>query len=382
MNAKVETHGQDCDVLGNHVPECHPAPKWMALVDDEPVPMPQRVVTVGVIRSQAGIPAAIELTRDYNSPNDFVLGPDSTVVDLGEGNVFYRVPECEEKSERHRPCAKTAKLAYFIDDRPELTTNPQQTGQSLRALFSFAAETPLFRDFESSHDEAIALDASARFIDGPVFYTRREHQHHLVITVNSRAFSEADGVKPSMTGEEIARLVYPKAPRETRVWQRGGGGEREIGLDESVSIKGCEVFDVARRRVDGGYALARVERELELIKAGGSRAKMIAPPVNAVLYSGVRTRPGYPVESTDILVPVPTGYPGQFLDWAYLPEGSPLIGRVAGSALGHTIQADGRTWRQISYHPHNGGGGPPWDPSIHGFHTYLTELIAWLYNAR
>lgn len=354
----------------------------MALVDDEPVPMPQRMVKVSVIRSQANIPAGVELTRDYSSPKDFVLADHSMVIDLAEGNVFYRVPECGENFEQHRPCAKTAKLAYFIDDRAELTTNTEQSGRMLRELFGLTPDTPLFRDNESPHDELIPADARLRFADGPVFYTRRVHSGALAITVNSRVFKEADGVKPSMTGEEIARLVYPKAPRETRVWLRGGGGEREIGLDESISIKGCEVFDVARRRVDGGYALPRVERELSLVKEAGGRVKLIAAPINAVLYYDLRTRPGYPVEQTDVLVPIPSAYPGQFLDWAYLPEGSPLIGRVAGSALGHTIQGDGRTWRQISYHPHTGGGGPAWDQSIHGFHTYLTELVAWLYNAR
>lgn len=382
MNTTTESHNQGSAAAEKNAPEYRPAPKWMALVEDEPIPLPQRTVTVGVIRSQANVPGGVALTRDYNSPNDFVLGDDATLIDLAEGNVFYRVPECEEKSERCRPCAKTAKLAYFIDDRAELTTNPKQTGKSLRALFGFAADTSLFRDFESPHDEPIAADVRARFADGPVFYTRRAHVRGLVITVNSRQFAEADGVKASMTGEDIARLVYPKAPRETRVWQRGDAGEREIDLDESIAIKGCEVFDVARRRVDGGYALPRVERELALITAGGGRVKLIAAPINAVLYYGLRTRPRYPVEATDVLVPIPPAYPGQFLDWAYLPEGSPLIGKVAGSALGHAIQADGRTWRQISYHPHTGGGGPPWDPSVHGFHTYLTELITWLYNAR
>ena len=30
----------------------------------------------------------------------------------------------------------------------------------------------------------------------------------------------------------------------------------------------------------------------------------------------------------------------------------------------------GRTWRRISYHPHNGGGGPAWNPALYNFHTY------------
>lgn len=81
--------------------------------------------------------------------------------------------------------------------------------------------------------------------------------------------------------------------------------------------------------------------------------------------------------TTDVLVPVPAGYPAAMLDLAYLPEGSALIGRVKGAPQ-TTINAGGRVWRQISYHPHNGGGGPPWNPNVHGFHTYIDELLTWL----
>ena len=205
----------------------------MALVDDEPVPMPQRTVKVGVIRAQANVPTRIALTRDYNSPHDFVLGDDSAVIDLAEGNVFYCLPECEGESLRVRPCAKTAKLAYFIDDRPELTTNPEQTGRMLRELFGLSADTPLLRDFESPHDEEISADARVRFVDGPVFYTHRSHTRGLVITVNSRAFTKTDGVKASMTGEEIARFGLSEGPAgdthlAARRWWRTRNRTRRI----------------------------------------------------------------------------------------------------------------------------------------------------------
>lgn len=352
----------------------------MALVDDEAVPLPQRIVNAGVIRSQAGLGCDFVLTRDHNSPNDPVL-QDADGVDLAEGNVFNRLSVLDENP--RGGCIEKAKLAFFIDDRPELTTNPEQTGRSLRELFGLASDTRLYRDFESPRDESVAAEAPARFADGPVFYTRRQHQQKgLTITVNARPFTEADGVMPEMTGEAIARLVYPQAPRATRIFQRDDGRDREIGLDETVQIKGCEVFDVARCKVDGGHELARVEREVSLLAGAGTEVSLISSAAPAVIYRGLRTRPGYAVKSTDVLVPVPSAYPGQFIDWAYLPEGSPLIGRVVGSPQNHLIQADGRAWRQISYHPHNGGGGPRWDQTIHGFHTYVTELIAWLYNAR
>jgi hypothetical protein len=40
--------------------------------------------------------------------------------------------------------------------------------------------------------------------------------------------------------------------------------------------------------------------------------------------------------------------------------------------------ADGQRWVVASYHPHAGGGGPPWDPTRHGYHTYIDHLVAWL----
>jgi len=342
--------------------------------------MPRRIVTGFVIRSQAALCCDFVLTRDHNSPNDPVLNDEDT-VDLAEGNVFNRLAILDEKPRAH--CLEKPKLAFFIDDRPELSVNPAQTGGSLRGLFGLAPDTRLYRDFESPHDENVAPESPARYADGPVFYTRRQDKHAgLTITVNARPFTETDGVKSEMTGEAIARLVYPQAPRSTRVFQRDDGRDREIGLDETVQIKGCEVFDVARCKVDGGHELARVEREVALLTGAGAQVNLIPSAAAAVIYRGLRTRPGYAVESTDVLVPVPSGYPGQFIDWAYLPEGSHLIGRVVGSPQNHLIQTDGRAWRQISYHPHNGGGGPPWDQTIHGFHTYVTELIAWLYNAR
>jgi Multiubiquitin/Prokaryotic E2 family E len=377
MKIQTESLGQG-EALAEHAPVCHPAPKWMALVDDEPVPMPQRDVKVSVIKAQASVPPGFVLVRDHNSPDDVILGDDE-IVDLSKGNVFYRLAACDAQMRGH--CHAPPKLAFCVDDRPEVTANPNQTGLTLRELFSLAPTTRLFRDFESPKDEPIGLDEPVEFRDGPVFYTRRHHVG-LTITVNSRPFTEADGVKPEMTGEEIAALVYPQTPRETKIFLRKPGKDRQIGLDEKIHIEDCEVFDVARCRVDGGYELARTEREVEIVRSTGAKVMIVKSPAPAVIYYGLRTCPGHPVSETDILVPIPSGYPGQFIDWAYLPEGSPLIGRVKGSPQNHIVSADGRQWQQISYHPHNGGGGPKWDQTVHGFHTYVSELVAWLYNAQ
>jgi hypothetical protein len=116
---------------------------------------------------------------------------------------------------------------------------------------------------------------------------------------------------------------------------------------------------------------ARVLRELERISW---KTQLVENP-DAVVYFGVPSTLG--IASSDVLVLVPGGYAQSILDGASLPQGSPLIGVVKGQP-GGPITADGKTWVTISYHPHNGGGAPAWDPTRHGFHTYLDELVSWL----
>jgi Prokaryotic E2 family E len=125
----------------------------------------------------------------------------------------------------------------------------------------------------------------------------------------------------------------------------------------------------------------RIERELTVLKEGGQSAEYFAEPRPLVLYRAVPTAGdtlGLPAQ-TDVLVPVPPGYPASMIDLAGLPVGSPLLGRVKGGQNNQGIvTADGRQWQLASYHPHNGRGGAPWDQSRHGFHTYFDHLISWL----
>jgi hypothetical protein len=350
-------------------------PKWVAVVDDEIIPMPQQKVKASVIKAQASLTNGTVLVRDHNSPSD-VLFRDEEDVDLAQGNVFYTLESCD--AQPRSACAEPPKLAFVVDDRAEITVRGSQTGRSLRELFGLPLNSHLVRDDQGKTDQPVALDDPAEFRDGPVFYSRTVVAT-LSITVNSRLFTEADGVKKVMKGHEIAELVYRQNPRETRVFEVSPQ-EREIGLDAEVEIQCGEVFDVVRKKVDGGYEAARVELELEKLRESGQTVTKVDNPAG-VIYHELRTRPGYPVPSSDVLVLIPGGYPGQMLDEAYLPEGSPLIGKVKGSAQPRQITALGRTWRQISYHPHNGGGGPAWNPAIHGFHTYIGELLSWLYDA-
>ena len=182
-----------------------------------------------------------------------------------------------------------------------------------------------------------------------------------------------------MTGREIAQLVTDQ-PSEVKRLQ--GGQEIVIQPDEKVKIHDCEEFTVLRCNVVGGFEKERTDREISVLKSNGAEVEVITAPVNAVLYRNMPTRGGCPhLQSTDVLVAIPTGYPGVMLDGAYLPEGSPLLGKVAGQPKQGTIQADGRTWELVSYHPHNGGGGAPWNPSRHGIHSYYTEILSWIQAA-
>ena len=210
------------DAVAEHAQNCSPAPKWAALVDDEPIPMPKQLVTVAVIKAQAEIAPGSMLVRDYDSPNDMLLA-DTETVDLAKGNVFYTEPACDLKPRDH--CGAPPKLALFVDDRPEVTINPNQTGKSIRELFGFKDDVSLFRDYESPHDEPIGLEEAVPFDKGPVFYTRRQHTQ-LTIIVNNKRFTEAEGVKRHMTGFQIASLVSDN-PRNTEVFKLPKQGQPE-----------------------------------------------------------------------------------------------------------------------------------------------------------
>ena len=128
-------------------------------------------------------------------------------------------------------------------------------------------------------------------------------------------------------------------------------------------------------------SLERIERELALLAQGGQLAELISGDRLVVLYRSVPTCGtvhGLP-PTTDVIVPVPPGYPASVIDLAGLPLSSPFLSRVKGGQNSQgVVQADQRQWQLASYHPHNGGGGPPWDQTKHGFHTYFDHLVAWL----
>ena len=126
----------------------------------------------------------------------------------------------------------------------------------------------------------------------------------------------------------------------------------------------------------------RIDYELSILRDGGQAADYFDVGGRGfVLYREVPTRsppPGLPAAS-DVIVPVPSGYPAAMIDLAGLPVDSPLLGRVKGGGNNQgNVAVDGRNWQLASYHPHGNGGGPPWNPAAHGFHTYYDQVLAWL----
>lgn len=126
----------------------------------------------------------------------------------------------------------------------------------------------------------------------------------------------------------------------------------------------------------------RILRELQILLEGGQVAELVSEGREFVIYREVPAnggKLGLPI-ATDVIVPVPNGYPGSQIDLAGLPGGSPFLPRVKGGQNSQGIvTASGINWQLASYHPHTNGGGPPWDQMRHGFHTYLDHLIAWLH---
>ena len=74
----------------------------------------------------------------------------------------------------------------------------------------------------------------------------------LHIFVNRRKFEESDGVRPKMSGAEIAALV--SVPKENAVIRKESGPDQgEIGVDQVIDIKVGDHFLVTRRVVEGGH---------------------------------------------------------------------------------------------------------------------------------
>lgn len=297
-----------------------------------------------------------------------------TPVVLADGEVFYSVPECEIHSDR-RECRGEAKRLIVVNDVPEVVVIPQQSGAAIRDLYELPSTVDLFRDSETPHDQKIGSDEIVDLGDGNVFITRATEG--LKIKVNNQLFTETDGVASSMTGSQIAKLVFPCA-RNPTVKKLTSDGKIEIALNQTVEIANCDEFRVIRPDVNAGFQKNRIDRELAALRAGGARVTLVTEPQAAVIYHDVPIEKSNVTTTTDVLVPIPPGYPAGIPDNAFLPEGSPLINSTVG-AVQEVQEFKGKRWQKKSVHPYQGANGVPWDANIHGFHTYHSEILCWLH---
>lgn len=220
--------------------------KWNALIDDAMVPAPQRVVQASVLSAQAGIATNKTLVRDHGGEEDVAIGHDD-LVDLARGNVFYVGDSCDAPPKRKS--RKPAKLALFIDDRPEITLNPNQTGKTIRELFGLRDDVNLLRDYESPQDEPVGVMDPAPFERGPVFITRRQHQTFTVI-VNGR---EKAVNQPQLTYLEVVRLAFEAIDPEaiyTVTYTKGPDQKPKGSMVEGdvVTVKCGMIFNVTKTR--------------------------------------------------------------------------------------------------------------------------------------
>src|ERR1022692_118549 len=110
--------------------------------------------------------------------------------------------------------------------------------------------------------------------------------------------------------------------------QRAGDPRRRHGRDQERRPlpghpKSCR----------GRLMRERIDYELSILRDGGQAADYFDVGGRGfVLYREVPTRspPPGPPAASDVIVPVPSGYPAAMIDLAGLPVDSPLLGRVKG----------------------------------------------------
>ena len=84
--------------------------------------------------------------------------------------------------------------------------------------------------------------------------TSENNDKVLEIYVNRRKFQSGDGVKPEMTGGELAALI--NVPEDNAVVKlETRQGRIDIPVNDKVQIKSGMEFLITRRTVDGGQSL-------------------------------------------------------------------------------------------------------------------------------
>jgi hypothetical protein len=213
------------------------------------------------------------------------------------------------------------------------------------------------------------------------------------IFINNVKFDQDNGVKPTMTGRELAQLA--KVPENNASITRKDS-DVQIGLDESVPIKNGDHFEIIRDRVEAGFSdpaslplyVQRIEKELDrLYKNSNVKGDYVkVGDQEFIIYRDIQTS-GKTLgleETIDVLTRVPAGYPTALIDMPAVPKDSKLLEHVVGySNPQGEVTVDGKVWVFVSYHPYNSGqGGLDWNPSLHGFDHYAIELYMWLHKLK
>jgi Multiubiquitin len=126
------------------------------------------------------------------------------------------------------------------------------SGAQIAALADVPALVAIVRLESGRETREIGLDEIVHIRNGMQFSVIHKEKHDLHIFVNRRKFDKGDGVRPEMTGAQIAALV--EVPAENAVVRLESGGDpREISVNETVHIKNGMHFLVTRRTVEGGH---------------------------------------------------------------------------------------------------------------------------------
>lgn len=236
MNTQSCVSTGHSSAVADLTPNCRPASKWVAILSDQLLPMPRRVVLAKNIKHEAGVGNAFLLVRDHNSPHDTVFRDDAE-IDLGEGNVFRVIPSCEASFAS--PCREPAKLAFAVDDAWEITVNPAHTPESLRHLFALPPSVQLLRDTDSPEDELIGESDRIHFSDGPVFRTECR-----VITVKVNR-TPVRFTKRRVSGAEIKETAAQQGatiPPNSVLYAVLADGLKPIADHDVVTLKECDEF--------------------------------------------------------------------------------------------------------------------------------------------
>jgi hypothetical protein len=145
-------------------------------------------------------------------------------------------------------------LHIFVDERKFKEADgvhPEMTGAQIAGLVDVPAAEAVVRLERDGEHREIPIAETIHIKNGMHFLVSKKNLH---IFVNRRKFDAADGVRPEMTGGQIAALV--DVPADNAVVRLESGNEpREIPVTETIHIEDGMHFLVTRKVVEGGHEL-------------------------------------------------------------------------------------------------------------------------------